>query len=81
MGSQKCRIVGKSQPVIMMINPMIFTRTRTALSRALTPGLPRVGHPRALWTEEYPKARLKELGKSKEELGDDITVWVRAQVR
>jgi multidrug efflux pump subunit AcrA (membrane-fusion protein) len=27
-GSQKCRIVGKSQPVLMMINPMIFTRTR-----------------------------------------------------
>ena len=34
-----------------------------------------------LWTEEYPKVRLKELGKSKEELGDDITVWVQAQVR
>jgi hypothetical protein len=27
MGSQKCRIVGKSQSVLMMINPMIFTRT------------------------------------------------------
>jgi hypothetical protein len=29
MGSQKCRIVGKSQPVLIMINPIIFTRTRT----------------------------------------------------
>jgi hypothetical protein len=29
MGSQKCRIVGKSQPVLMMSNPMIFTRTRS----------------------------------------------------
>jgi hypothetical protein len=28
MGSQKCRIVGKSQPVLTMINPIIFTRTR-----------------------------------------------------
>jgi hypothetical protein len=29
MGSQKCGIVGKSQPVLIMINPIIFTRTRT----------------------------------------------------
>jgi hypothetical protein len=29
MGSQTCRIVGKSQPVLIMINPMISTRTRT----------------------------------------------------
>jgi hypothetical protein len=29
MGSQKCGIVGKSQSVLVMINPMIFTRTRT----------------------------------------------------
>ena len=29
------------------------------------------------WSEEYPKARLKELGKSKDELGSDITIWVR----
>jgi hypothetical protein len=28
MGSQKCRIVGKYQSVLMMINPIIFTRTR-----------------------------------------------------
>jgi hypothetical protein len=28
MGSKKCRIVGESQPVLIMINPMIFTRTR-----------------------------------------------------
>eukprot|EP01049_Picozoa_sp_SAG25_P016296 SAG25_NODE_3675_length_1003_cov_1.250000_1_plen_148_part_10 len=29
MGSQKCRIVGKSQSVLMMINPIIFTRPRS----------------------------------------------------
>jgi hypothetical protein len=28
MGSQKCRIVGKSQPVLIVIDPIIFTRTR-----------------------------------------------------
>jgi hypothetical protein len=28
MDSQKCRIVGKSQPARMMTNPIIFTRTR-----------------------------------------------------
>jgi hypothetical protein len=28
MGSQKCGIVGKSQPVLTVINPIIFTRTR-----------------------------------------------------
>jgi hypothetical protein len=28
MGSQKCRIVGKSQSVLIMINPIISTRTR-----------------------------------------------------
>jgi hypothetical protein len=28
MGSQKCGIVGQSQPVLIMINPIIFTRTR-----------------------------------------------------
>jgi hypothetical protein len=29
MGSQTCRIVGKYQSVIIVINPIIFTRTRT----------------------------------------------------
>jgi hypothetical protein len=29
MGSQKCGIVGKSQPIVVMINPMISTRIRT----------------------------------------------------
>jgi hypothetical protein len=29
IGSQKHGIVGKSQSVLIMINPMIFTRTRT----------------------------------------------------
>jgi hypothetical protein len=33
MGSQKSGIVGKSQPVLMMINPMIFTRTRTSVAQ------------------------------------------------
>jgi hypothetical protein len=28
MGSSNCRIVGESQPVLIMINPIIFTRTR-----------------------------------------------------
>jgi hypothetical protein len=28
MGSQKCRIVGESQPVLIMISPIIFPRTR-----------------------------------------------------
>jgi hypothetical protein len=32
MGSQKCRIVGKSQSGRIMIHPMIFTRTRTSLT-------------------------------------------------
>jgi hypothetical protein len=31
MGSQRCRIVGKSQSVLIMINPIIFTRTRIPL--------------------------------------------------
>jgi hypothetical protein len=29
IGSQKCGIVGKSQSVLIMINPIISTRTRT----------------------------------------------------
>eukprot|EP01047_Picozoa_sp_COSAG01_P054562 COSAG01_NODE_5977_length_3921_cov_3.697541_5_plen_130_part_00 len=32
MGSHKCRIVGKSQSVLMMISPMIFTRTRMMMT-------------------------------------------------
>jgi hypothetical protein len=32
MGSQKCGLVGKSQSVLIMINPIIFTRTRTWLA-------------------------------------------------
>jgi hypothetical protein len=31
MGSQKCRSGGTSQSVLMMINPIIFTRTRSQL--------------------------------------------------
>eukprot|EP01047_Picozoa_sp_COSAG01_P046991 COSAG01_NODE_4451_length_5007_cov_5.064181_3_plen_173_part_00 len=38
MGSQTCRIVGKSQPALLLINPMISTRTRTrCLHRYSTP--------------------------------------------
>jgi hypothetical protein len=37
MGSQKCRIVGKSQSVFIMIYPIIFTRTRT-VQLACCPG-------------------------------------------
>jgi hypothetical protein len=29
MGSQKCRIVGKFQSVLIMIDPIISTRTRS----------------------------------------------------
>lgn len=29
LGSHKCRIVGKSQPVLVMSNPILLTRTRT----------------------------------------------------
>jgi hypothetical protein len=42
MGSQKCGIVGKSQPVLSMINPMIFTRTRILC--ALAAGRTGTGH-------------------------------------
>jgi hypothetical protein len=31
MGSQKCGIVGKSQPVLIMIDPIISTRTRNSI--------------------------------------------------
>jgi hypothetical protein len=34
MGSQKCRLVGKSQSVLMMIDPMIFTRTHIGVAVA-----------------------------------------------
>jgi hypothetical protein len=39
-GSQECRIVGKSQPVLTMIKPILFTRTRihTADGQSLAPG-------------------------------------------
>ena len=33
--------------------------------------------PKYEWSEEYPKGRLKELGKSKDEMGEDIVEWVR----
>jgi hypothetical protein len=35
MASQKCRIVGKSQSFIIMMNPIIFTRTRSIIVRRL----------------------------------------------
>jgi hypothetical protein len=33
--------------------------------------------PRYEWSEEYPKDRLKELGKPKDAMGEDIVEWVR----
>jgi|EP01047_Picozoa_sp_COSAG01_P003997 hypothetical protein len=50
MGAPKCRIVGKSQSVLMMINPIIFTRTRISLAvvcDATSPARYRVRHARA----------------------------------
>jgi hypothetical protein len=38
MGSQKCRIVGKSQSVLIMSNPMISTRTRSHARRVRAEG-------------------------------------------
>jgi hypothetical protein len=44
MGSQKCGIVGKSQPGLLMINPMISTRTRRcARTCAVCAALTRLG--------------------------------------
>jgi hypothetical protein len=46
MGPGKCGIVGKSQSALMMINPIIFTRTRTITHRRLS----RVRLPAAGWS-------------------------------
>jgi hypothetical protein len=35
MESQQCRIVGKSQSILMMIHPIVSTRTRTTSPTAL----------------------------------------------
>jgi hypothetical protein len=43
VGSQKCGIVGESQPVLIMINPIIFARARSQ-----RPGPPAAGRPRWL---------------------------------
>jgi hypothetical protein len=32
MGSHKCGIVGKSQSILIVLNPIIFTRTRSSVS-------------------------------------------------
>ena len=37
--------------------------------------------PKYEWNEEYDKGRLKELGKEKDQLGDDIAEWVKTQAR
>eukprot|EP01049_Picozoa_sp_SAG25_P009230 SAG25_NODE_896_length_4875_cov_4.075586_4_plen_82_part_00 len=37
MGSPKCRIVGKSQPGLIMIDPMISTRTRRPVRALMRP--------------------------------------------
>jgi hypothetical protein len=53
MGSHKCRIVGKSQSVLGMINPIIFTRTRTmgGEERVPAPAPPPLGAPGILRAE------------------------------
>jgi hypothetical protein len=38
MGSPTCRIVGKSQAVLIVIDPMISTRTRNVKTRGFEPG-------------------------------------------
>jgi hypothetical protein len=40
MGSHKCRIVGKSQPVLVVINPIISTRTRNTGRKGVGWGAP-----------------------------------------
>jgi hypothetical protein len=50
MGSLKCGIVGKSQPVLIMINPIIFTCTRSVIETPWSPftsGCRRFGPPTA----------------------------------
>jgi hypothetical protein len=37
MGAQKCRIVGKYQPILIMISPIIFTRSRTTAFACWSP--------------------------------------------
>eukprot|EP01047_Picozoa_sp_COSAG01_P069019 COSAG01_NODE_10107_length_2249_cov_2.181395_2_plen_77_part_00 len=37
MGSQKCRIVGKSQSVMIVIHPILFTRTLSSLDTQRDP--------------------------------------------
>jgi hypothetical protein len=46
MGSQKCGIVGKSQPVLIMIDPIISTRTRITSPLAQSPPLVQTPSPR-----------------------------------
>jgi hypothetical protein len=55
MGSQTCGFVGKSQSVLIMISPMIFTRTRKEDTR------------RAGCRVQMPKAQQKAI---EEALGD-----------
>jgi hypothetical protein len=59
MGAPKCRHVGESQPVLMMINPMTFTRTRTVQYRAIAPGdWPHTGGASVQWLVGDPRAAL-----------------------
>jgi hypothetical protein len=39
MGSQKCRIVGRSQPLLIMIDPVISTRTRRRARQVTSRGV------------------------------------------
>jgi hypothetical protein len=59
MGSQKCGIVGKSQSVLIMISPIIFTRAR----RAQSPTCPkRIAISSALSERVRVRVRVSESG-------------------
>jgi|EP01049_Picozoa_sp_SAG25_P007740 hypothetical protein len=52
MGSQQCRIVGESQPALIMIDPIIFTRNRMIRSsHQPARGRSSAGHRASSWVE------------------------------
>jgi hypothetical protein len=56
MGSQKCGTVGKSQPVLIMINPMIFTRPRASCRH---PGTENGVAPLGIWRAASVRLTIK----------------------
>jgi hypothetical protein len=64
MGSQKCGIVGKSQSVLITINPIIFTRTRTSPVSRGTPGWPARPFPSSIF-----------LDKNRRDIGKSQSIW------